>query len=86
MNIVMNSLTNMHWLEKIRAKTTTQFNNHRRLLASFHEQQIHSTNLWNTLYEEIYWNKMAMHWEERDRMGQDCSTWVNWEACEAAMK
>jgi hypothetical protein len=29
---------------------------------------------------------MAIHWDEKDRMGQDRSMRVNWEACEAAMK
>jgi hypothetical protein len=48
-------------------------------------RKLHS-NLRNTLYEEIYRNKMAKHWEKRDRMGQERSMRVNWEACEAAMK
>jgi hypothetical protein len=70
----MDSLAKMHWLEKsVRATTTTQFDNHRRILASFHQQQEAPFQPmgWNTLYEEIYRKKMVKHWEKRDRMGQE---------------
>jgi hypothetical protein len=38
------------------------------------------------VYEKIYREKMAVHWDKKDRMGDDRSMGVNWEACEAAMQ
>jgi hypothetical protein len=36
-----------------------------------------------TLYEEIYRNKMALHIEQQERMSQEHSILVNWDACAA---
>jgi hypothetical protein len=39
-----------------------------------------------TMYEEISREKMGVHWEKHDRMNQEHSMLVNWEACAIAMK
>ena len=39
-----------------------------------------------TMYEEIYREKMGVHWEKQERMTQEHSILVNWEACDIAMK
>lgn len=50
-----------------------------------HGKKIHSS-LWDTLYEEIYRERMAMHWEKNDWMKQEHSMMVNLEACEGTMQ
>jgi len=48
-------------------------------------RKIHS-RLQDSLYEEIYREKMSLHWEKKDQTSQECSMSINWEACAAAMK
>jgi hypothetical protein len=84
LNIEMDSLAKMHWLEKSGQRQPLNSTITGEYWPVFIDSRKIHSNLQNTLYKEIYWNKMAMHWEENNRMGQDRSMWVNWEACEAA--
>jgi hypothetical protein len=86
LNFEMDSLAKMHWLENSGQRQPLNSTITGEYWPVFiNGRKLHS-NLRNTLYEEIYWNKMAKHWEKRDRMGQEQSMRVNWEDCEAAMK
>mgnify|MGYP003519673277 CR=1 FL=1 len=86
LNIEMDSLAKMHWLEKsgqqqpLNSMITGEY-----WPVFIDGRKIHS-NLWDSLYEEIYRIKMATHWEKHDRLDRERSMLVNWEACAVAMK
>jgi hypothetical protein len=86
----MDILAKMHWLEKSGQQqplNSTITGEYWPVFINGRKKKLLHSNLRHTLYEEIYWNKMAKHREKkRDRMGHELSMWVNWEACEAAMK
>ena len=48
-------------------------------------RKVHSA-LRPTLYDEIYRKKLAIHWEKHERMSQEHSQLINWEACAQAMQ
>jgi hypothetical protein len=86
LNIEMDSLAKMHRLEKSGQRQPLNSTITGEYWPVFIKGRKLHSNLRNTLYEEIYREKMAVHWDEKDRMGHDRSMRVNWEACEAAIK
>lgn len=51
----------------------------------FNGRKIHS-HLLDTLYDDIYREKMGEHWDKRGRMTRERSMLVNWDACAGAMQ
>lgn len=86
LNIQMDSLAKMYWLESSPYGPPTISNITGEYWPVFiHGRKIHSA-LRKSLYEEIYREKIETHWERRDRMLPEHSRQVNWEACESAMQ
>jgi hypothetical protein len=86
LNIQMDSLAKMYWMEK-----SHQAHNPNALITGEYwpvftqGQKIHSS-LRTSLYKAIYQQKMATHWEKKDRFTREQFMQVNWEACEEAMR
>jgi hypothetical protein len=82
----MDSLAKAYWLERINQPRPT----HSEIMGEYWPVYIDGTKvhsaLRETLYKEIYRKNMAMHWEKKDRMRQEHSILINWEACAEAMK
>jgi hypothetical protein len=68
LNIEMDSLTKLHWLEKSGQRQPLNSTITGEYWPVFiRGRKLHS-NLRNTLYEEIYREKMAVRWDKKDRM------------------
>jgi hypothetical protein len=82
----MDSLTKMYWME-----TLHQAPQPNPLITGEHwpvfikGRKIHSS-LRTSLYKAMYQQKMASHWEKKDRFNKEHFMQINWEACETAMR
>jgi hypothetical protein len=86
LNIQMDSLAKMYWMEMFhQAPQSTSFITGEYWPVFIQGHKIHSS-LQTSLYSSIYQQKMASHWEKKNRFTKDQFMQINWDACEMAMR
>jgi hypothetical protein len=87
LNIQMDNLAKSYWQEQLHsaASTTTQALAGEYWPVFLNGRKVHSS-LTKSIYEEIYRNKLAIHWEKHERFTQEQCRRINWDACEQAMR
>jgi hypothetical protein len=82
----MDNLAKSYWQEQLHsaASTTTQALAGEYWPVFLNGRKVHSS-LTKSIYEEVYRNKLAIHWEKHDRFTQEQCRRINWDACEQAM-
>jgi hypothetical protein len=86
LNIHMDGLAKMYWMEKShQAPQPNPLITGEYWPVFIQGRKIHSS-LRTSLYKAIYQQKMASHWEKKDRFTKEHCMRINWDACEGAMQ
>jgi hypothetical protein len=84
LNIQMDNLTKAYWSEQCTLPQPAPIHiTGAYWSVSINSRQVYSA-LRSTIYEEIYRKKMSCHWKRQERMSQENSIRVNWDACAIA--
>jgi hypothetical protein len=86
LNIQMDNLAKMYWMEMSQQAP----NPNNSITGEYWPVLIRGHKIYSSLrtslYEAIYQQKMATHWEKKNRFSRDLCMQINWEACESAMQ